>query len=96
MSHSAHSVSDHYLHPSKDLTPQVDEWSIHTGMTGMIYIVGPGPKAMKRAYREATPERMTICVRAVIVLNTTRREDVSAGPEEILAALLSCGWEDDC
>jgi len=92
MSHSANTVAEHRLHPTKELTPRVTEWEIHIGMTGFLYIVGPGPSAMQRAYREATPHHLAITRRALILLNQTRREDADAGPAEILAALTAVGW----
>jgi hypothetical protein len=95
MSHSANTVTDHRLHPSKELTPRVTEWEIHIGLTGFLYIVGPGPVAMQRAYRESTPPRLAIVQKALILLNQTKREDVDAGVSEILAALAACGWVDE-
>jgi len=95
MSHSAETVSSHRLHPTKELAPTLPPWEIHVGHTGFLYIVGPGPEAMRRAYRESTVERLTLVRRTVVLLNRTRREDVDAGPDEILAALIACGWVDE-
>jgi hypothetical protein len=95
MSHSAETVSSHRLHPTKDLTPRVHEWEVHIGMTGFLYVVGPGPSAMVRAYRSATDPHLALVRRAVLLLNRTRREDADAGPAEIRAALVKVGWRDD-
>lgn len=95
MSHSANTVADHRLHPTKELTPRMVEWEIHIGLTGFLYIVGPGQNAMQRAYRESTTEHLAVARRAAILLNQTRREDLEAGPPEILAALVACGWVDE-
>lgn len=95
MSHSADTVTDHRLHPSKELTPRVTEWEIHIGFTGFLYVVGPGANAMLRAYREATPNHLAIVRRAVILLNQTKREDSEAAAPEIRAALISVGWEEE-
>lgn len=95
MSHSANTIADHRLHPSKELAPRVTEWEIHFGMTGFLYIVGPGSKAMLRAYRESSPARLAIVRRAVILLNQTKREDCEAAAPEIRAALEAAGWEQE-
>lgn len=95
MSHSADTVTDHRLHPSKELTPRMVEWEIHIGHVGYLYIVGPGPKAMLCAYRTQSTERLTILRRTVILLNQTRREDIEAAEPEIRAALVACGWEEE-
>ena len=96
MSHSAETVSTHRLHPSKDLTPQVVEWEAYIGpLSGFLFVVGPGAGAMQRAYRSATTRHLELVRRAVILLNQTRREDIEAGSEEILAALAAVGWVDE-
>lgn len=95
MSHSANTVTEHRLHPSKELTPRVVEWEIHVGFVGYLYVVGPGANAMLRVCRESTPHHLAIARRAVILLNQTRREDADAGPDEIRAALLQVGWEEE-
>ena len=95
MSHSANTVTSHRLHPSKEVTPRSDSWEVHVGLVGSLYVVGPGPKAMMRAYRASTPGHLDIVRRAVILLNQTRREDIEAGCPEIKDALVACGWADE-
>lgn len=95
MSHSANTVAEHRLHPSKDLTPRVTEWEVHVGLVGYLYVVGPGPKAMLLAYRSAIPAHLAVVRDAVILLNQTRREDMEAADDEIRAALIESGWVEE-
>lgn len=80
------------------LAPAVPEWEIHTGSI-YLYLVGPGPDAMRRCSRRSvtpgTPEERALAERALAILNERHRENRDAGVEEITAALVECGYEDD-
>lgn len=94
MSHSADTVSSRRLHPV-ERAERVPEWETYVGITGFFYIVGPGPKAMKRVARERNLIVIGIANRAVALLNRKHRENMDAGPAEIMEALIACGWEDE-
>lgn len=94
MSHSANTVSSHRLHPI-ERAERLPAWELHLGMTGFLYIVGPGPNAMQRVAREETLINLSVAAKAVHLLNQTKREDVDAGPADILDALRACGWDED-
>lgn len=92
MSHSANTVSSHRLHPV-ERADKCSKWETHVGMAGFLYIVGPGARAMQRVSRERNLISLSIANRAIQILSKTHREDFEAGPEEIIAALVACGWE---
>ena len=92
---SANSITNYNLHPTKHLTERSPEWEIHFGMTGMLYVVGPGPRAMQRVARIPNETFIQVARDAVILLNQTRREDSDAGPGDIREALLLCGWTEE-
>jgi len=92
---SANSITNYNLHPSKQLTERSPEWEIHFGMTGMLYVCGPGPFAMLRVARTPDETFIQVARDAVIHLNQTRREDRDACAAEIREALLLCGWDEE-
>ena len=84
-------------HPER-LSPLLPEWEIYTGSV-YLYIVGPGQKAMRRCSRRSidpgTIIEREIAMLAVDILNKRHRESLDAGADEILTALLECGYEED-
>lgn len=94
MSHSANNITAHRLHPSSADCTTDREWGIYIGpLSGFLFIVGPGEKAMRRVTRTPNEHFIEIARNCVILLNQTKREDVSAGPAEILEALIAVGYE---
>lgn len=73
-------------------------WEIYTGSV-YLYIVGPGPDAMRRCSRRSmnpgTFEEKELAHKALEILNERFRENKDAGPTEILAVLVECGYEED-
>jgi|APGre2960657404_1045060.scaffolds.fasta_scaffold153680_2 hypothetical protein len=92
---SANSITNYNLHPTRHLTERSPEWEIHFGMTGILYVVGPGPRAMQRVARIPNETFIQVARDTVIHLNQTRREDCDAGAREIREALLLCGWDEE-
>lgn len=81
------------------LAPALPEWEIHVGVVH-LYLVGPGPTAMRKCSRAnyatpGTPEEWELARRALAILNERHRENKEAGEDEILAALLECGYEEE-
>ena len=80
------------------LAPALPEWEIHVGSV-YLYIVGPGPDAMRRCSRRSvnpgTAIEREIAERALVLLNDRHRENNEAGEAEILTALVECGYEED-
>jgi len=78
--------------------PFLAEWELHQGYR-YLYIVGPGPDAMRRcsrpSWQPAKPKEVKIAERALAILNEHHREDPSAGNDEILAALIACGYKEE-
>ena len=95
MSHSANNVTHHNLHPTKHLTERTPEWESYFGMTGILYVCGPGSSAMLRVARIPNETFIHVARETVMLLNQTRREDCDAGPDEIREALLACGWVEE-
>lgn len=80
------------------LPPLLPEWYIHTGSV-YLYIVGPGPTAMRRcSVRSMTPGTLRewdIAQKAILILNQLYRENDEAGVPEILAALVGSGYQEE-
>jgi hypothetical protein len=80
------------------LCPFLPEWEVYIGCI-FVYIVGPGPDAMRRcSERSLTPgtkDELKIARKTVKLLNKTERENIDAGPAEILSALIKCGYKEE-
>ena len=80
------------------LAPALPEWEIHVGSV-YLYLVGPGPDAMRRCSRRSvnpgTTAERELAQRALVILNNRHRENKEDGPDEILAALVECGYEEE-
>ena len=80
------------------LAPALPEWELHVGSV-YLYIIGPGPTAMRRCSRRSispgTATEREIAERALAILNELHRENKDAGADEILAALVKCGYEEE-
>lgn len=74
------------------------EWEIYVGNV-YLYIVGPGPTAMRRCSRRGntpgTPDEWELAQRALNILKVRHYNDKEAGEAEILAALVECGYEEE-
>jgi hypothetical protein len=78
--------------------PPLPEWEIHVGSV-FLYLVGPGPTAMRRCSRRninpGTPTEWELAGRALEILKVRHYSNKEAGEAEILAALVECGYEED-
>ncbi len=78
--------------------PLLDEWEIHVGYR-FLYIVGPGPEAMRRCSRPSwepgTEDELSIAKMAVAMLNKNHRENPADGEQAILSALIACGYKEE-
>lgn len=81
-----------------DRFEKLPEWEIHTGSV-YLYLVGPGPKAMRRCSRRSvnpgTEAERELAERARQILNDRHRENREAGEAEIYDALVECGYVED-
>ena len=74
------------------------KWEIYVGNV-FLYIVGPGPTAMRRCSRRnlnpGTPDEWALARRALEILKVRHYNNKEAGEAEILAALVECGYEEE-